>query len=111
MRIGQDVSIQVCRCEGYMVMDYPVHAFKKNPTTTDCRFTKSLPDYARIVGVGEKIIHLDVCLCWDELIEMYKVDQEGIDSFVGDTYTHIVTPKPFDLLNLAADIDAYSGLY
>lgn len=47
MRIGMDVSIQTCRDEGYIVMDYPVHAFNKEPFTTDCLFTISIPLWVR----------------------------------------------------------------
>jgi len=110
MRIGQDVSIQVCRDEGYMVMDYPVHELRKEPHETDCRFTKSWPDYAREEVIGKKIIYLDVYLNWDDLWEMYQEHKEGIDSFVGDSYNYDDCVEPYKLLNLASDIDAYCGL-
>ncbi len=113
MRIGQDVSIQTCRDEGYMVMDYPVYKFKANPRTTDCRFTRSLPFYIRqemCMQVTESIIHLDAYLSWGELMEMYQQHKEGVDSMIGGTYQYIDDPEPYQVLNLAADLDMYCGL-
>ena len=110
MRIGQDVSIQVCRDEGYMVMDYPVWDFKKRPYTTDCRFTKSLPNYCRDNVPGEKMIYLDMYLNWDDLWEIYQENQAGIDSMIGDSYDYHDGVNPHIVLNLASDIDSYCGL-
>ena len=110
MRIGMDVSIEVCRDEGYMVMDYPVHKFKKDPTTTDCRFTTSWPDYLRDGRVGEKVILLDMWLNWEDLWEMYIDSQKGIDSMIGGNHKETDSPEPFDLLNLASDLNAYCGM-
>jgi hypothetical protein len=110
MRIGTDVSIQTCRAEGYMVMDYRVRDFKKAPTTTDCRLTRSIPDYCRFGYIGEKIIRLDIMLNYNDLFELYKDNKNGIDSLIGGEYIRTETPKPFELLHLAQDIDMYCGL-
>lgn len=110
MRIGIDVSIQECRASGYMVMDYPVHNFRKNPCSTDCRFTNSLPDYVRDGHIGEKIICTDIMLNYEDLWEMYKENKESIDSFVGFKREKSYEPEPYDLLSLASDLDAYCGL-
>ena len=110
MRIGTDLSIQECRAEGYMVMDYPVHAFRKNPTSTICRFTVSKPDYIRLGYVGEKIIYIDEEFDYADLWEMYETYKDEIDSFVGFTRKKSKTPSPYDLLSLASDIDAYCGI-
>ncbi|RLA62118.1 MAG: hypothetical protein DRQ78_08280 [Epsilonproteobacteria bacterium] len=113
MRIGTDISIEVCRAEGYMVMDYPVHDFRKNSCTTDCRFTKSYPDYIREEmgwSVGQPIMILDVYLNWEDLYEMYLENKESIDHFIGGEYFETNNPSPYNLLNLASDIDMYCGL-
>ena len=110
MRIGEDVSIQTCRDEGYMVMDYPVYKLRDNPYNTDCRFTRSLPEYVRESIPGTKIIYLDVYLNWDDLWEMYQENKEGIDSFIGSEYTYEDAKYPNMLLRIASDIDAYCGL-
>lgn len=110
MRIGMDVSIECCRAEGYMVMDYPVHAFKASPTTVDCRFTRSIPEYARDGFIGEKIIMVDIMLNWEDLFETYLEHKSGIDSMIGGSYKKTDTPEPYMLLNLASDIDMYCGI-
>lgn len=113
MRIGMDVSIQTCRDEGYLVMDYPVHAFRRDPIKTECRFTKSLPLWIREdVGwtPGQPMIVLDVHYNWEDLYEIYKDNKEGIDSFTGYDYSDIKVPTPRDLLDLASDIDSYCGI-
>ena len=93
-----------------MVMDYPVYELKKNPTKTNCRFTCSLPDYARDNYVGEKILYINVILNWEDLWEMYMEDKGGIDSFVGFKRRETNKPEPSELLDLAGDINSYRGL-
>lgn len=111
MRIGMDVSIQVCRDEGYMVMDYPVYAFRKEPQNTDCRFTKSIPEYAREEWfVGETILCVDQTLNYNELWEMYQDNLNGINSFIGGFHVWKENPTPDNLLILASDIDSWCGL-
>jgi hypothetical protein len=110
MRIGTDVSIQTCRAEGYMVIDYPVHAFRKDPLYTDCRFTDSYPDYARLHYVGEPIIRTDIKLNYKDLWEKYIDNKKGIDSMIGDAHWFKEVPEPYDLLLLASDINSYCGL-
>lgn len=110
MRIGEDVSIQTCRDEGYMVMDYPVHKFKRDPTFVDCRFTKSLPDYVREGEVGQPMMVIDVWLNYEDLWEMYLEHKASIDSMIGGSHPKKDEPDPYDLLSLASDIDSYCGL-
>jgi len=110
MRIGQDVSIQVCRDEGYMVMDYPVYKLRKDPIETDCRFTRSLPEYVRESIPGTKIIYIDTYLNWNDLWKMYQENKKGIDSMIGESYRYNDCEEPYKILNLAMDIDMYCGL-
>jgi hypothetical protein len=110
MRIGTDVSIGTCRAEGYMVMDYPVHAFRRDPQNTECRFTRSIPEWAR--KVTDPIIEIDTELNYKDLYEMYKERKSGIDSFIGGEHEWLKTPEPYDLLQLASDLDNYcNALY
>ena len=110
MRIGEDVVIQECRDQGYIVMDYPVRKFKRNPTTTDCRFTVSFPDYMQDGFVGEKILYIDELLNWEDLWVMYLENKEGIDSMIYQPYKKADKPNPYILLSLASDIHGYCGL-
>ncbi len=110
MRIGMDVSIQTCRAEGYMVMDYPVYAFKKDPLNTECIFTNSLPEYSREGYIGEKIIIVEEHYTYNDLFEMYLERKEDIDSFVGFKREKLDNPTPYDLLHLASDLDSYCGI-
>lgn len=113
MKIGLDISIQTCRDEGYMVMEYTVRDFKKDPLNTLCTFTCSYPDYVRgEMGwkVGDSIMSMDVDLDYLDLYEMYIDNQAGIDSFIGGEHKFIENPVPYNLLLLASDINSYCGL-
>jgi len=113
MKLGIDINIQTCRDEGYMVMEYNVLEFNKNPRTTDCRFTTSLPvEIRKEMGwsVGKPIIDRDCLFDYECLYERYMENKEGIDSFIGDEHPYFEHPDPRDLLFLASDIDAYCGL-
>ena len=113
MRTGADISIQTCRDEGYTVMDYPVYALRNNPTTTDCTFTWSLPNYIRkemCLGIGDAVICATHVLNYNDLFEMYSEDKESINSLIGDTHKRENNPDPFDLLNLASDLMSYGSL-
>lgn len=113
MRIGEDVSIQECRDQGYLVMDYPAYKFKKNPTTTYCRFTDSWPHWYREergYGVGDPIIRFDMEYNWEDLWEIYQDYKKGIDSMIGGSHKYTLNPEPHEVLNLASDINSYCGL-
>jgi hypothetical protein len=115
MRIGQDVSIQVCRDEGYAVMDYPVKQFKADPINTDCTFTWSLPTYAREeIGwsIGDRIVCTEHILSYKDLWEIYCYgdNKHGVDSMIGDEYLYTENPSPQTLLNLAGDLMSYGAL-
>ena len=114
MRIGTDVSIEVCRAEGYIVMDYSFTEYKTDPQAVLFRFTKSYPDHIReTMGwrVGDPIIIMDVSFTWDDLWEIYIENKGGIDSMIGGGH-HLNLPdiRPREVLNLASNIDAYCGL-
>ena len=113
MKIGTDISIQVCRDEGYLVADVDKRAFNKAPTTTDLDFSWSIPAYVRQeMGwkVGDSIIDGTACLNYTDLFELYEGDKTGIDSFTGDKHEWTDTPDVYDVLHLASDIQGYKGL-
>ena len=123
MKIGSDVSLHVCRAEGYLMMEYTKNKlFKKGVLQKDVyvRFTatggylawnangKLLPPQMRKTDA----YILDVSLCWDDLIEIYEYNKKGIDSLCD--YEHCKpnfdSPSEYDMLNLASDIHRYCGL-
>ena len=117
MRIGQDVSIQECRDEGYMVMDYHVFKFKRDPKNAICHFTKSYPLYIRqklCMPVTEGVMILKEDYSWNDLMELYLQHQQGVDegmgAIVGCTYADVELPEPYQVLNLASDLDSYCGI-
>ena len=117
MRIGQDVSIQTCWDEGYMVMDYPVYKFRKDPKNVLCTFTKSYPLYVRrqlCWSVTKCIIYLDMDYSWNDLYDIYKQHEEGVNNMIGAvvgcTYADIELPELYQVLNLASDLDMYCGI-
>ena len=123
MKIGSDVSLHVCRAEGYLIMEYTKNKlFKKGILQKDVyvRFTatsgylawndngKLLPPQLRKADA----YILNVGLCWDDLIEIYEYNKKGIDSLCD--YEHCKpnfdSPSEYDMLNLASDIHSYCGL-
>ena len=120
MKIGTDVSLETCRAEGYMVIEFAVRELypngRKNGIDKDClvNCTKSYPDYIRKEqgwGVGDPVIMLDVDYSWNDLMELYLKHKKGIDSLIGASYdVETIEPTEYDILNLASDIDAYCGL-
>jgi hypothetical protein len=120
MKIGTDVSLQTCRDEGYMVIEFAVRELypngRKNGIDKEhcVNFTKSYPDYIRKEmgwSPGDSMILLDVDYSWNDLIEIYQKHKKGIDSMIGASYdVENIEPTEYDILNLGSDIDAYCGL-
>ena len=120
MKIGTDVSLQTCRDEGYMVIEFSVRELypngRKNGIDKDCpvNCTKSYPDYIRKEmgwSVGDSMMMLDEDYSWNDLLEIYLRHKDGIDSMIGASYdVENIEPTEWDILNLASDIDSYCGL-
>lgn len=121
MKIGQDISIQTCRDEGYGVIEFKVKDLypsgkgkMKGPINKDhdILFTRSYPDHIRKeIGLktGQSIIMTRFFINWNDLWEIYQKEKEGIDSMIGGSYTDD-NPSAYDILGLASDIDMYSGV-
>lgn len=107
-RIGTDVSLEVCRAEGYMTM--MIASNEKEPLDPDkfYEFGQTLPDYAsNTPGLFNKYYRGNQSA--KTLWEMYLSRKEGIDSFVGQEGERPFPTNVYELLNLASDVQAYMG--
>jgi len=117
MRIGTDISLQTCREQGYLMMDFKKRElFTGGKINEDCfvQFLAHTPDYIlrKMYGtenpVGEKRIMLDVYHSVESLWELYTENKEGIDGCSG--MSHDKPTCEHLMLNLACDINSYCGL-
>lgn len=113
-KIGMDISIPVCKAEGYMTVD-----LVKFTTDKLLHFTATMPDYCNkkvTDKLGRKTRHnslrVDTFLSWEDLVEIYERHKAGIDSFCDyeNCKSDFNNPTIYDALRLASDIDAYCGL-
>ena len=124
MKIGTDVSLKVCRQEGYMMCEFKVkELFPKGRSEgidkDYClRFFKHYPKYIleQMYGekgplLGTKTIYFDELLSTNDLWEKYLENSEIIDCTVGVEHGERKFPvDEYDILILADDIDVYCGL-
>ena len=128
VKIGTDVSLEVCRSEGYMVAEYKIsELIKDGKLDKDCciRLTRSNPsawyDNGRVkINTTLDIYHLDEWLSYNDVLVAYLSDRDAIDRFMGNipnkyndfTYYDYTTINPtiHDLLWLATCVDDYHGL-
>lgn len=106
MIIGTDVSLAICKVEGYLMVEYDGR--KKFDRTEYYRVFRHYPEH--IVDAAGQIM-LDTYVCFDDLVETYNENKSDLDDFA-ETGAHIdfTTPTWHDLLFLADDIDGYMGL-
>jgi hypothetical protein len=127
-KIGTDVSLEVCRSEGYMVAEYKISdLIKGDKLDKDCfvRLTRSNPlawyGNGRVkIGTTLDIYNLDEWLSYNDVMEAYLSDRDSIDRYMGNvpsdhndfTYCDYTTINPtiHDLLWLATCVDDYHGL-
>ena len=118
MRIGTDGSLNTCKEEGYLMMEFKVRElFSKKVFQPDalCRFIAHYPDYVLkdIHGtenpVGQKTLIVDALYSANDLWECYQLKAEGIDSFTGMEGREFPTCE-YTLLQLADDVNSYSGI-
>ena len=105
MKIGTDVSLEVCKTEGYLIIECdPADLVTFDPTKT-FTFERWLPDYVPIrSNVNEPYLgHHSATDLW----EMYISRFEHIDQFTGDTYTF--PDSVYELLTLADAIESCYG--
>lgn len=119
MRIGQDINMQTNIAEGYAILEYKKRdLYNKGQFNTNgiARFIRHYPDYikAEMVKHSGSIVDMrlmvDTTISANEVFEQYKHHQSGIDSFTGEK-DRTVPANEYELLNLAADLDQYCGLY
>lgn len=105
MIIGTDISLSVCKAEGYLMIEF--NGRKKFDRKEYYRVFAHAPDY---LDLDNKII-LDTLVSFDDLKEVYDRFAEDLNSFA-ETSTHVDFEKPTinDLLSLACDINSYTGL-
>lgn len=105
MILGIDVSIEVCKAEGYTMIEYD--ARKKFNADTEYRIFNTYPEWHE--NHGE--VMTENYLSFNDLKESYLEDKKGIDSFA-ETNIHVnfENPNYYDFLNLASDLLQYKGL-
>lgn len=105
MLVGQDVSIDVCKVEGYVYVNFNTKEFKKDK---EYRVMCKYPSYTDLKGQYS----LDIYTSWESVLEQYLEDKEAIDDFA-ETYMHVNFEKPniHDFVNLCSDVNSYKGLY
>lgn len=105
MLVGQDVSIDVCKGEGYVYVNFNTKEFKRDKAY---RVMRKYPYYDELKGQ----YHTDVFISWNDVLELYLEDKKSIDSFA-ETCNHVNFENPtiHDFVNLCSDVSSYKGLY
>jgi hypothetical protein len=128
VKIGTDVSLAVCRSEGYLVAEYKKSELIKDgklDKDVAVRLTRSNPyawyDNGRVkFDPSLQIYVLDEDLSYNDVIEVYLCDRDSIDQYMGNVpseyndFTYVdytaIEPTIGDFLNLADTVDSYRGL-
>lgn len=116
--VGTDISLDVCRAEGYLMMQYDGR--KKFDKQEMYRVFRTLPDYIQEEIYGAKKMSeipeqekyaTDTLISWEDTVEIYMRHKKEIDDFA-ETNKHVNFDNPDhqDLLWLADNVDAYCGL-
>lgn len=108
--IGTDVSIEVCKNEGYLMLDWnPSIPFDPETPYNVYAF---YPDYIREeFNISDETKMLDTFISFNALLEIYDRHKEGVNSFAEtDETVNFKNPGIYDLLNLASDLNAYCGI-
>ncbi len=117
MRIGTDVSLETCRKEGYLMMEFRKRELVKKgelQTNVNVEFIEHYPDYIlkEMHGtenpVGQPRIMTSVVCDANDIWEKYLEDKESIDKCAG--LSHKFPTCEYSLLSLASDINGYKGL-
>ncbi len=117
MRIGTDVSLETCRKEGYLMMEFK----KREPIIkgelqkdVNVEFIEHYPDYVlkEMYGsenpVGVPRIMTSITLSANDVWESYKSDKESIDKCA--CCSHEFPTNEYELLSLASDVNGYKGI-
>jgi hypothetical protein len=114
-KIGTDASIQTCRAEGYVIVNYPSKKDLKgidkeqyfdieqsNPRRWESGHLNQ--------GDGEKLF-VDDSKSFNDLVEILNADYEGVSSFADykNCPPELENPTIIDFLHLASDLVNYYG--
>ena len=104
MLVGTDVSIEICKNEGYLYVNFNTKEFKKEK---EYRVMRKFPIWDELKGQ----YHTDVFISWNDVLEMYLDDKQSIDNFA-ETFNHVNFENPtiYDFVNLCSDVSSYKGL-
>jgi hypothetical protein len=103
---GIDISLRVCKLEGYPMIEYD--ARKAFDVNTGYRIFCYFPQYCKKDLKG---LRTNVNYSFNDLKGMYLDEKDDIDSCCStNTIVNFENPSYTDFLNLANDIMSYSGL-
>lgn len=104
MLVGIDVSIDVCKNEGYLYVNFNTKEFKKDKAY---RVMRKFPIYDALKGQYA----IDTFVSWNDVVELYNDDKKSIDEFA-ETCNHVDFDNPtiHDFVNLCSDVSSYKGL-
>lgn len=104
MLVGIDVSIDVCKNEGYLYVNFNTKEFKKDK---EYRVMRKFPIWDDLKGQ----YHTDVFISWDDVLELYLDDKKAIDDFAETcNFVNFENPTINDFVNLCSDVSSYKGL-
>lgn len=103
--IGIDCSLDVCKAEGYMMVQYD--ARKKFNPDMEYRAMAHYPQFQ----IATDDLRTDEMVSFNRLKELYLEDKASIDSFAEtDKFVDFDNPGYYDFLNLASDVIGYKGI-
>ena len=126
MKIGKDISLSVCRREGYMVMEFNMRdLIQKGKLNKDCRVTLSASNPSAWTDNGRPNINaiLDGTSLW--LLPPTEFSWRDLMGFIDTETTYTIVssccdwenckpdfynPNEYDFLHLASDIYMTMGL-
>ena len=123
MKIGTDISLTVCRIEGYMVMEFKKRELiKKGKLDKDCEVTLSVSNPMAWTDSGKPLIDSGYDLwvlppttfSWNDLVALIDNPVSLYSVASGCDWKNCTPnfddPTEYDLLNLASDIQWAIGL-
>ena len=102
MKIGTDVSLQICKSEGYMIIEFDGR--KPFTVNIEIKCLNYWPEYDFLAGEIRLSDYFDAI----SLFEIYTDNKKDIDNFIGGS--HVMPDDYYSFLNLASDLDSYLGL-
>ena len=108
--IGTDISLDVCKAEGYLMMEFD--ARKKFSPTRQYKFIAYYPEYIRIESIYESdqyMVNTEASLSY--IWEYYSKHKTDIDEFADVNYNSMDYIKDeYNLLYFADSVNAWCGI-